>query len=162
MIGRDARGSHFGITVDRKIDHREVLHTFLITFRPLECFLEQALSFFPRFSRPRKDLVQLAPFLRQACILPRYLDSTGEERLQVLRMQCGFNLRASPIASAMVDQFAPFANSQGYGKSLWLDVLPTKIDPLLQILRATPPRSAPSLKSSLVMVSRFLALITVL
>src|SRR5258708_39748533 len=79
LIGIDARGSHFGITVDSKIDHREVLHAFLIAFRPLKCFLEQTLSFFPRLSHSWKYLLQLAPFTRQARIFPRYLYSTSDE-----------------------------------------------------------------------------------
>src|SRR5258708_2200270 len=78
LIGIEARGSHFGITVDCKIDHREVLHAFLIIFSPLECFLEQSLSFSPCLSHSRKYLLQLAPFLCQARIFPRYLNSTSE------------------------------------------------------------------------------------
>src|SRR5260221_13312401 len=34
LIGIDARGSHFGITVDHKIDHREVLHAVPLLSAP--------------------------------------------------------------------------------------------------------------------------------
>ena len=62
----------------------------------------------------------------------------------------------------MLDQFANGANSQGYGKSLRLDVLPAKIDTVLQIIHDAPPLSAPLLQSTLAFASPFLALFTVL
>lgn len=77
----DARGGYFGITVDNKIDRREVLHAFLVAFRLLECFLKESLPFLPGLSHLRKYLQQLAPFLGKAHILPRYLDSTSKESL---------------------------------------------------------------------------------
>ena len=62
----------------------------------------------------------------------------------------------------MVDQSTNVANGQGYGEHLWLDVLPTKIDTLLQRLHAVPLLSAPARKGSLALASPFLTLITVL
>lgn len=57
----------------------------------------------------------------------------------MLRMQCLLKFRTSHIASPLADQSANVANSQGYGKSLWLAILLSKIETLLQIIHTAPP-----------------------